>query len=160
MPVEIRPTRIELINVNRRIRLARKGLDLLKMKRTSLVMEFFNISRTVRGMRESIRNDLANGLEAVRLAEAFSGIMNLERIADMSADTDARVATKNVMGVRIPSLSFADSFEKRFVNQGRNEDRTIEQTLDLGWELLSVLPEQEMKRVKKDFIQKYGKWKK
>jgi Archaeal/vacuolar-type H+-ATPase subunit B len=46
------------------------------------------------------------------------------------------------------------------VNQGRNEDRTIEQTLDLGWELLSVLPEQEMKRVKKDFIQKYGKWKK
>jgi V/A-type H+-transporting ATPase subunit B len=57
-------------------------------------------------------------------------------------------------------LSFADSFEKRFVNQGRNEDRTIEQTLDLGWELLSVLPEQEMKRVKKDFIQKYGKWKK
>ncbi len=57
-------------------------------------------------------------------------------------------------------LSFADSFEKRFVKQGRNEDRTIEQTLDLGWELLSVLPEQEMKRVKKDFIQKYGKWKK
>ena len=105
MPVEIRPTRIELINVNRRIRLARKGLDLLKMKRTSLVMEFFNISRTVRGMRESIRNDLANGLESVRLAEAFSGIMNLERIADMSADTDARVATKNVMGVRIPSLN-------------------------------------------------------
>ena len=43
MPVEIRPTRIELINVNRRIRLARKGLDLLKMKRTSNI--FVNINR-------------------------------------------------------------------------------------------------------------------
>ncbi|EQD41030.1 vacuolar ATP synthase subunit B, partial [mine drainage metagenome] len=57
-------------------------------------------------------------------------------------------------------LAFAESFEKRFVNQGRNEDRTIEQTLDLGWELLSALPEQEMKRIKKDHVAKYGKWNK
>jgi V/A-type H+-transporting ATPase subunit D len=102
---EIRPTRIELINVTRRIRLARKGLDLLKMKRTSLVMEFFAISRTVRGMRENIRSDMGASLETVRLAEALSGLVNLERIAAMSVDTDANVATKNVMGVRIPTLN-------------------------------------------------------
>jgi V/A-type H+-transporting ATPase subunit D len=102
---EIRPTRIELINVTRRIRLARKGLDLLKMKRTSLVMEFFAISRTVKGMRENIRSDMAASLETVRLAEALSGLVNLERIAAMSVDTDANVATKNVMGVRIPTLN-------------------------------------------------------
>ncbi len=57
-------------------------------------------------------------------------------------------------------LAFAEAFEKRFVNQGKDEDRTIEQTLDLGWELLSSLPEQEMKRVKKDHVAKYGKWNK
>ncbi len=57
-------------------------------------------------------------------------------------------------------LEFADSFEKRFVNQGKDEDRTIEQTLNLGWELLSSLPEQDMKRVKREHVQKYGKWKK
>ncbi|MGC8514743.1 MAG: V-type ATP synthase subunit D [Thermoplasmata archaeon] len=102
---EVRPTRIELINVTRRIRLARKGLDLLKMKRTSLVMEFFAISRTVKGMRENIRSDMAASLETVRLAEALSGLVNLERIAAMSVDTDANVATKNVMGVRIPTLN-------------------------------------------------------
>lgn len=102
---EVRPTRIELINVTRRIRLARKGLDLLKMKRTSLVMEFFAISRTVKGMRENIRSDMAASLEIVRLAEALSGLVNLERIAAMSVDTDANVATKNVMGVRIPTLN-------------------------------------------------------
>lgn len=57
-------------------------------------------------------------------------------------------------------LKFADEFEKRFINQDVYEDRSIETTLDLGWELLSGLPESDMKRVKKDFITKYGKWKK
>ncbi len=55
-------------------------------------------------------------------------------------------------------LKFADTFESKYVNQGRNEDRTIEETLDLGWELMSVLPEQDMKRVKTAHIEKYGKW--
>ncbi len=107
MPVstEVKPTRIELINLTRRIKLAKRGLDLLKMKRTSLVMEFFSISRTVKGMKENIRTDMESALETVRTAEAFSGLMNLERIALMSVDTDASVSTKNVMGVRIPNLN-------------------------------------------------------
>jgi V/A-type H+-transporting ATPase subunit B len=54
-------------------------------------------------------------------------------------------------------LKFADAFEKRFIAQGSHEDRTIEQTLDLGWELLAVFPESELKRLKKEFIEKYGK---
>ena len=54
-------------------------------------------------------------------------------------------------------LKFADEFEKRFIAQGTHEDRTIEQTLELGWELLSVFPESELKRLKKEFIEKYGK---
>ncbi|MBI4399750.1 V-type ATP synthase subunit B [Candidatus Micrarchaeota archaeon] len=54
-------------------------------------------------------------------------------------------------------LKFADLFEQRFVTQGRQEDRSIEQTLELGWELLSALPESELKRIKRDYIEKYGK---
>ncbi|MEM4348355.1 MAG: V-type ATP synthase subunit B [Candidatus Anstonellaceae archaeon] len=54
-------------------------------------------------------------------------------------------------------LKFADIFEERFIKQGPNEERTIEQTLELGWELLSMFPESELKRVKKEFIEKYGK---
>ncbi|MCL4341760.1 MAG: V-type ATP synthase subunit B [Candidatus Thermoplasmatota archaeon] len=57
-------------------------------------------------------------------------------------------------------LRFADEFERRYVNQGFYEDRSIEDTLGIGWELMSELPESDMKRVKKDFIEKYGKWKK
>ncbi|MCX8175153.1 MAG: V-type ATP synthase subunit B [Candidatus Micrarchaeota archaeon] len=54
-------------------------------------------------------------------------------------------------------LKFADVFEERFIKQGTHEDRSIEQTLDLGWELMAMLPESELKRVKKEFIEKYGR---
>jgi V/A-type H+-transporting ATPase subunit B len=52
-------------------------------------------------------------------------------------------------------LEFADEFEKQFVTQSRNEDRSIEETLDLGWDLLSTLPEGELKRIDEHIIKKY-----
>jgi V/A-type H+-transporting ATPase subunit B len=50
---------------------------------------------------------------------------------------------------------FSDEFEARYVNQGFNENRTIEETLDLGWELLRILPKSEMKRIKPEILDKY-----
>lgn len=50
---------------------------------------------------------------------------------------------------------FADEFERRYVFQGFDENRSIEETLDLGWDLLSMLPLGELKRIKEDLIEKY-----
>ncbi len=50
---------------------------------------------------------------------------------------------------------FADEFEKRYVSQGYDENRSIEDTLDLGWELLSMLPRAELKRIKPEMLDKY-----
>ena len=50
---------------------------------------------------------------------------------------------------------FADEFEKRYVAQGNEENRSIEETLNLGWELLSILPVGELKRIKEEHIAKY-----
>ncbi len=50
---------------------------------------------------------------------------------------------------------FADEFERRYVSQGYETNRTIEETLDLGWELLSILPKSELKRIKPEYIEKY-----
>ena len=50
---------------------------------------------------------------------------------------------------------FADEFEKRYVNQGFEENRSIEETLDLGWELLKILPRSELKRIRQDMLDKY-----
>ncbi len=55
-------------------------------------------------------------------------------------------------------LKFADDFENKFIKQGYNEDRSIEKTLGLGWDLFSQLDVKEMKRIKDEFISKYGKW--
>ncbi len=50
---------------------------------------------------------------------------------------------------------FAEEFEKRYVSQGFETNRTIEETLDLGWELLRILPRAELKRIKDAYLDKY-----
>ncbi len=52
-------------------------------------------------------------------------------------------------------LHFANEFERRFIKQGFYERRTIEQSLDLAWELFSLVPEEELKKVKEEHIKKY-----
>ena len=51
--------------------------------------------------------------------------------------------------------AFAQEFEKQYLDQGFNKNRSIEETLDLGWKLLAMLPESEMKRVRDEFLEKY-----
>jgi V/A-type H+-transporting ATPase subunit B len=50
---------------------------------------------------------------------------------------------------------FAEEFERRYVSQGFEENRTIEETLNIGWDLLKILPTSELKRIKQDMIDKY-----
>ena len=50
---------------------------------------------------------------------------------------------------------FADAFEKEYVSQGFEEDRTIQKTLDTGWRLLSILPRGELKRIRDEYLDKY-----
>lgn len=50
---------------------------------------------------------------------------------------------------------FADEFEKEYVSQGFQTERTIEQTLDTGWKLLRMLPKGELKRIRDEYLEKY-----
>ncbi len=52
-------------------------------------------------------------------------------------------------------LKFGEQFEKKFLNQGKEENRSIEQTLEIAWEILSVLPEDELTRIHTEFLKKY-----
>jgi len=52
-------------------------------------------------------------------------------------------------------VRFAEEFERRYVQQGEDENRTIERTLEIGWELLGLLPKSELKRVRDEFIERY-----
>jgi V/A-type H+-transporting ATPase subunit B len=52
-------------------------------------------------------------------------------------------------------VKFADAFEDRFIRQGEDENRTIEESLAIGWDLLGMLPKTELKRVREEFIEQY-----
>ncbi|MDD2655509.1 MAG: V-type ATP synthase subunit B [Candidatus ainarchaeum sp.] len=85
--------------------------------------------------------------------QLYAGYANGRDLRSLSAV----VGEESLTEVDRKYLRFADEFEKKFITQGPYEDRSIEQTLDLGWDLLSALPEDELKRVKKEYIEKYGK---
>ena len=50
---------------------------------------------------------------------------------------------------------FADAFEKEYVSQGYNADRSIEETMDIGWKLLRMLPRTELKRIDDKYLNIY-----
>ena len=52
-------------------------------------------------------------------------------------------------------IKFGNAFERRFLNQGTDENRSIEQTLDLGWDVISMLPKDELTRLTEEEIEKY-----
>ncbi|NLO34343.1 MAG: V-type ATP synthase subunit B, partial [Candidatus Hydrogenedentes bacterium] len=52
-------------------------------------------------------------------------------------------------------VKFSDAFEDRFIRQGEDENRTIEESLTIGWDLLGMLPKSELKRVREEFIEQY-----
>ena len=52
---------------------------------------------------------------------------------------------------------FADEFENRYVSQGYKTDRSIEETLEIGWELLRILPRSELKRISDAMLDQYYK---
>ena len=106
MAVEnVRPTRLELLRTRRRISVAKRGLNLLKLKRTALIQEFFGLSREARELRGDLQRKVARGYHAIRFAEMLVGPIGLENVAMLLPDVmPIRVATKNVMGVKTPRV--------------------------------------------------------
>lgn len=50
---------------------------------------------------------------------------------------------------------FSDEYERRYVSQGFDNDRSIEETLEIGWELLKLLPRSELRRIREEYLTKY-----
>jgi V/A-type H+/Na+-transporting ATPase subunit D len=109
-PINIRPTRMEYLRTVRRIAMSRKGLKLLKLKRSALIFEFFAVSKKVAALRSGLQEKLASGYEGIHNTEMFVGTLRLEyesmRIPKMH---ELSLKSKNIMGVKIPELSTTSS---------------------------------------------------
>jgi V/A-type H+-transporting ATPase subunit B len=99
------------------------------------------------------------GIGAGKTREDHAGTMN-QLFAAYAAGKDAK-ELMTILGESALSdadkhyAKFAEEFEARYVNQGNDVNRSIEETLDLGWELLKLLPRSELKRVTPEQIDKY-----
>jgi V/A-type H+-transporting ATPase subunit D len=105
----VKTTRIELIKTRSRVRIAAKGLSLLKMKRSSLILEFFNLAREIELLRANIIDYVVMAMDSTKIAEAKDGRITLERIASEQKEEKIGIEVRNVMGVKIPNLSIEKS---------------------------------------------------
>lgn len=101
----IKTTRLELIRTKARIKVAAKGLELLKLKRASLVLEFFELAKQIQLLKANLRDSVSRAMDSLKISEVDAGRISLERIAAEQIPVLAGVEAKNVMGVRIPSVN-------------------------------------------------------
>ena len=83
-----------------------------------------------------------------QLFASYAKVQDAKALASVIGEDELSAADKQLM-------EFGRVFEQRFINQGYTENRTIEETLNLGWELLKILPKRELKRIKPEYIEKY-----
>ncbi len=99
------------------------------------------------------------GIGEGKTREDHSGTMN-QLFAGYSRGKDAK-ELMTILGEAALSdddklfAKFAEEFERKYVGQGNSNNRSIEETLSIGWELLSILPKRELKRIKLEHIEKY-----
>ena len=99
------------------------------------------------------------GIGTGKTREDHAGTMN-QLFAAYSRGKDAK-ELMTILGEAALSeddklyAKFAEEFEKVYVGQGNSTNRSIEETLNIGWDLLSILPVRELKRIKPEYIEKY-----
>ena len=98
----------------------------------------------------SVNSPLEKFMLSNQLFASYAKVQDAKALASVIGEDELSSSDKLLM-------EFGRAFEERFINQGYNENRTIEQTLDLGWELLSMLPKSELDRVDEEVLEKYYK---
>ena len=118
MAKDVKPTRSELLKIKRQIKLAKSGYSLLKKKRDGLILEFFEILKKAKSLRQELVEEYKIALEKINIARALEGDLKIKSIAMAIHDIpDVSLTTRNIMGVRVPKIEAAD-IKKAFLERG------------------------------------------
>ena len=115
---DVKPTRMELIETKRKIKLSKSGYKLLKMKRDGLIMEFFELLPKVKDLRSQLSSLYSDAMEKLAIAVAADGKTALESAANcLNKAPEVELSSKNIMGVVVPSVEVT-AVEKSLEDRG------------------------------------------
>ena len=115
---DVKPTRMELIETKRKIKLSKGGYKLLKMKRDGLIMEFFELLPKVKDLRNQLSVRYIDAMEKLSIAVAADGKTALESAANcLNKSPEVELSSKNIMGVVVPSVKVT-AVEKSLEDRG------------------------------------------
>jgi V/A-type H+-transporting ATPase subunit D len=114
----INPTRMELLKLKQREKLAIKGHSLLKEKRNALIMEFFNILERVKGSRENVSEKLKDAYKDLTAAQIIMGDLAVRKAAmSVKESVNVDIESRSIMGVVVPVMDY-DVQKRNIVERG------------------------------------------
>jgi len=114
----VTPTRMELLRVRKKIKLAKRGHSLLKEKRDAIVMQFFELVEQAQELRKEVNTLLVGAHENLALAQAVAGSQNVYSTSlAIQEREDLDISHKNIMGVQIPTVGEIE-FQRKVTERG------------------------------------------
>jgi len=102
---DVKPTRSELINTKKKIKLSQNGYKILKMKRDGLIMEFFKVLEEAKDSRGALLEKYARAQEMMAIANTIEGSIGVKAAAfSVRENPDITLRSKNIMGVVVPEI--------------------------------------------------------
>ena len=102
---DIKPTRSELMKLKKKIKLAHSGYNLLKKKRDGLILEFFEILKKAKTLRQELVAEYKVALEKMNIARVMESDLKLKSLAlAIKNNPQIKLETKNIMGVVVPEI--------------------------------------------------------
>ena len=115
---DIKPTRSELINLKRKIKLSERGYKILKMKRDGLILEFFKVLAVAKDTRGDLTNKYSQAVEMMALANTVEGAIGVKSAAfSVKEVPEISLKSKNIMGVIVPEIG-STKVRKSLVDRG------------------------------------------
>ncbi|MDM7912841.1 MAG: V-type ATP synthase subunit D [Methanotrichaceae archaeon] len=113
-----KPTRATLIALRRRIKVAKTGHSLLKMKRDGLMIEFFEVLNRAKTVRKELVESLLKAEQRLNMAKATEGTVAINSVAySLQKEPAIELESRNIMGVVVPKIT-ADSVQKKMYERG------------------------------------------
>ena len=118
MAQDIKPTRSELLKVKKQIKLAQSGYSLLKKKRDGLILEFFEILKKAKTLRQELVEQYKVAFKKISIARTLEGDLKIKSTAlAVKEIPDIKLQTRNIMGVKVPRVEHSE-IKKALMERG------------------------------------------